>query len=265
MRPASLPMYEAPARPRFWAGLRGHLRGAGLAGVPDALAEPADLPGHWRDPDLLLSQTCGYPFATALAGAVRYVATPCYAAEGCEGPAYRSLVVVREDDAARGIADLRGRRAAVNARDSQSGCNALRALVAPLARDGRFFGAVVESGAHRRSLDLVREGAADVAAVDCVTAALARRHAPARMAGLRVLARTAPGVPGLPLVTARRTSDADLARLRAGLAAAAVDPTLAEARADLLLVGFAVLPEGAYAACRAMEAAAAALGYPDLA
>lgn len=258
-------MYHAPAAAlaAFWAGLREHLRRGGMADVPDALAAPGFLE-HWRDPALLLSQTCGYPLATVLAGAVRYVGTPCYAADGCEGPAYRSLVMVREDDPARAVADLRGRRAAFNEPGSQSGTNALRSLVAPLADAGRFFGSTVESGAHRRSLDLVRTGDADVAAVDCVTMALLRRDEPDRAAGLRVLARTPP-VPGLPLVTAAATSDADLDRLRAGFAAACADPALAACRDALLLTGFAILPPGTYAVCRAMEEEAAALGYPVLA
>lgn len=266
-RLASLPMYDAPADAlaAFWVGLRGHMRREGLADVPERLATPDPLRDHWLDPDLLLSQTCGYPLTTALAGRVRLVGTPCYGAEGCEGPTYRSLLVVRDDDPARALADLRGRRAAFNERGSQSGYNAPRALVAPLAEAGRFFGATVETGAHRRSLDFVRTGAADVAAVDCVTLALLRRDDPERVAGLRGLAWTAGGVPGLPLVTARDTSPDDLARLRAAFAAACTDPALAAPRAALLLTGFAVLPLDAYAACRAMEDAAGAANYPDLA
>lgn len=190
-RPASLPMYHAPADAlaAFWAGLRAHMRREGLADVPERLATPGPLREHWLDPDLLLSQTCGYPLATALAGRVQLVGTPRYAAEGCDGPCYRSLVLVRDRDPARAVADLRGRRAAFNERDSQSGYNALRALAAPLAEAGRFFGSTVETGAHRRSLDLVRTGAADVAAVDCVTLALLRRDEPERVAGLRGLDR----------------------------------------------------------------------------
>ena len=46
----------------------------------------------------------------------------------------------------RALADLRGRRVALNADDSQSGRNALRAAVAPLAHDGRFFGGSILTG-----------------------------------------------------------------------------------------------------------------------
>ncbi|NIR61538.1 MAG: hypothetical protein GWO02_19625, partial [Gammaproteobacteria bacterium] len=48
----------------------------------------------WRSTELLLSQTCGYPLTHALAGVVELVATPAYAAQGCRGPEYASLLIV---------------------------------------------------------------------------------------------------------------------------------------------------------------------------
>ncbi len=266
-RPVSLPMYEVPAAPlaAFWAGLRGHLRDVGIADVPDGLTAPKDLSAHWCDPELLLSQTCGYPLTRHLVGKVLLVGTPCYAAEGCDGPFYSSLLMVRAVDPAESIADLRGRRAAFNERGSQSGWNALRALVAPLARSGRFFGSTVETGAHEQSLLLVQTGAADVAAVDCVTYALLGRHSPERLRGLRAIGRTAAGVPSLPFVTSMRTSAPDLERLRRALTAACADPILAASRAALLIDGFEVLSLDDYAACTRMEDEALAWFYPELA
>lgn len=266
-RTVAFPMYPVPpeAAAAFWTGLRRHMMAAGLSDLPDDPVVQDDLRAHWRDPDLLLTQTCGYPFATELAGRVQLVATPCYEAAGCDGPGYTSFVAVRQDDPARAIGDLRGRRAAANERGSQSGWNALRALVAPLAEDGRFFGAVIFTGAHLRSMVAVRRGEADVAAVDCVTFALAARDQPEATHGLRILCRTAPGVPGLPLITGAATPPADVERLRDALRAAAADPALSDARAGMLLRGFAVLPPEAYEACLAMERGAVAAGYPELA
>src|SRR5262249_9564629 len=148
--------------------------------------------------------------------------------------------------------------------DSQSGYNTLRAVVAPLARDGRFFGSRIETGAHRASLAAVKVGDADVASVDCVSFALIRRAQPRELEGLRVLCATA-AAPGLPYVTAAATSEDDLARLRQGLAAACADPALAETRARLLIAGCDVLPDKAYDVILAMEKAAIAAGYPELA
>src|SRR5204863_144381 len=70
------------------------------------------------------------------------LATPVYAAEGCEGPRYRSIVVTRADRPWRTLDDLRGARAAINEASSHSGTNALRSVIAPLSRDGAFFGDV---------------------------------------------------------------------------------------------------------------------------
>lgn len=259
-------MYAAPAEAleAFWRGLQEHFNLEGVAGVPDTLDRPGDLQAHWRDPDLLLSQTCGYPLMTTLHGSVRYVGTPAYRATGCQGGFYSSAIVVRVDDPATDLPGLRGRRAAYNSRDSQSGYNALRALIAPLGHDGRFFAEAIETGSHRSSMAAVRTGAADVAAIDAVTFALLRRDQPDETAGLRVLHYTDP-VPGLPLITAWSTADEDLRRLRSGWQLALADPELAEARTSLLLDGFEVLPVSVYDIIPTMAETAAALGYPDLA
>src|SRR5262249_7187037 len=153
-----------------------------IADVPDALDRRAAYQDVWLQRDLLFSQTCGYPLTHALAGKVALLATPCYAAEGCDGSNYCSFVMVAADSAARALEDLRGRRGAVNSLDAQSGCNALRALVAPAARDGRFFGSVSLTGSHLASLALVASHAADVAALDCVTHGLLARHRPQALA-----------------------------------------------------------------------------------
>ena len=265
-RRASLPMYRVPdgALAAFWRGLRTHLRTQGFADTPERLEAPVDLLGHWLAPDLLFSQTCGYPLVTSLAGRVRYVATPCYRAEGCQGPLYSSALVVRAEDDARSLADLRSRRAAINGRDSQSGSNTLRAAVAPLAHGGRFFSDVIETGAHRASLEAVRQNRADIASIDAVTLALARRDEPELVQGLRVLVFTDPA-PGLPFVTALSTGPEDVARLRAALAAACADPDFVPARNAMLLEGVEVLPAEAYARITEQQERAVRLGYPELA
>ncbi|HUL05457.1 MAG TPA: PhnD/SsuA/transferrin family substrate-binding protein [Candidatus Acidoferrum sp.] len=268
MAVASLPMYDLPelraATDAWWQGLAHAFRREGIADVPDSLDGRTSYQEIWSRPDLLFSQTCGYPLMRALAGRVTLVATPCYRAEGCDGPNYCSVVVVATDSTARTIADLRDTRCAVNGLDSQSGYNALRALVAPHAERGRFFGSVAVTGGHRASIARVATGEADIAAVDCVSYALLARHRPQALTGVRVLCRTAPA-PSLPYIT-RVGADADLLRrLRAGLERAFADPGLAEARAALLLDGAAVLPLAAYDRIDELEQAAIAAGYPQIA
>ena len=189
------------------------------------------------------------------------VATPAYRAAGCDGARYCSILLVREDDPAETLADLRGRRVAFNATDSQSGYNSLRAAVAPLARDGRFFAGSMATGAHAESVIAVAAGEADLCAVDCVTWALLARDEPERVRGLRAIGRTA-SAPGLPLITG---AAAPLAAIRAAVAAVMADPGLAAVRAALLLEGVEILDDAAYDAILAMERQAVAAGYPRLA
>ncbi|MCX5495039.1 PhnD/SsuA/transferrin family substrate-binding protein [Kaistia dalseonensis] len=263
---ASLPMYgvDPAAVERFWGVLAAKLAERGLADVPAQLAWPDDLAAHWRAPDLLISQACGYPLVQGLSHHVRVVGAFCYAAEGCTGSDYRSRLVTRKDLALDGIADFRGRTVAFNSRDSQSGYNGLRALVAPLQTDGRFFGATVETGAHRRSIEAVLGGAADIAAIDCVTLALIARSEPEIVAGLKDVGATAPA-PGLPVITSATTSDADLERLRQAIEDTVADPALAAISEALLIAGFERLDLADYARCTAMRDFAIERGYPELA
>jgi ABC-type phosphate/phosphonate transport system substrate-binding protein len=159
---------------------------------------------------------------------------------------------------------LRGSRAAFNEVVSQSGYNALRSVIAPLAKGGRFFAEVIETGRHAASLEAVANGRADVCAVDCVSYALYARCGRSVVSELRELCRTPP-TPGLPYVTAGGCSPDRLARLRQALDATMVDPNLAGAREALLLTGVKHLPESAYEMLDRMEAAAVARGYPVLA
>jgi ABC-type phosphate/phosphonate transport system substrate-binding protein len=195
---------------------------------------------------------------------VRLVAIPAYSAPGCEGSRYRSAIIVRVEDPALRLEDLRGRRCAVNERDSNSGSNLLRAAIAPLAEHGRFFSSIELTGAHLASVRAVAEGRADVAAIDCVSYAHIRRFSPELTARLRILDWT-PSSPGLPYVTAR-ASDASIASaLRAALAHVHADPALAAVRDALLLTGIDFAVDEDYVEVRQLERDARECGYPQLA
>lgn len=232
---ASLPMYDLPelrwATDALWRSV------AHRVGIAIELHRCADHTAAWRSPDLVLSQTCGYPFTHAYRAALQLVATPHYRAPGCNGPAYCSLIFARER---RPLETFRGQRAAFNSPDSMSGMLALKAVFAPLARDGEFFSAAIVAGGHIGSLDCVRSGQADVCAVDAVTAALLARHRPSALNGLVEIGRS-PEIPALPYVTALTTPPADVKRLRQALNAAIADPLLAKACDALLIAGITQL------------------------
>jgi ABC-type phosphate/phosphonate transport system substrate-binding protein len=233
-------------------------------GVVDAVELERDpvLPDFWKRRDMLLSQTCGYPYLTQLRGHVHLLATPAYNFDGCEGSDYASAIVVREGGGITTLADARGRVAAVNDADSNSGMNALRHAVAPLARDGRFFSRVTWSGSHRASLALVQHGEADLAAIDCVTLGYLRRELPSSLDGIKILDYSAPS-PGLPLVAGAAVPAALQQQLRHAL----LEPSLALAviMAALSIRHFAPCSTRDYERIGALEAEALACGYAQLA
>jgi ABC-type phosphate/phosphonate transport system substrate-binding protein len=264
----SLPMYDLPelrdATDQWWATLARSLSKAGVTDVPKDLARDTDRETVWRAPDLVLTQTCGYPLTHAFDGILTAIAAPDYDAEGCGGGRYRSAFVVRNDDRAHSLADLRGRRVAANSADSQSGCNCLRAAIAPLARGGQFFSDVVWTGGHRDSLAAVASGRADIAALDGVTFALIGQVASSEIADVRILGWSAEA-PALPYVT-RRSADDDLRqRLQDGLANAVADPTSADARAILRIKDLLPVTDAEYRPIVDMRVAAEHAGYAVLA
>jgi ABC-type phosphate/phosphonate transport system substrate-binding protein len=274
----AFPMYNVS--PRIGDGYRA-LAAALLAGLREqGFDEPVDLAtdrtddmtliDFWRRPDLLLSQTCGYPYLNQLRGEVSLIATPVYDFAGCGGSDrgdrgdrsdYASAMIVRAGAGIATLADARGRIAAANDRHSNSGMNALRHAVAPLAREGRFFSKVTWSGSHRASLALVQSGAADIAAIDCVTLGYLRREEPDSLDGLTLLDYSAAS-PGLPLIAGAAVPPAVCEALRRALLAPS--PALAGLMPALSLLGFEVRGDDDYQRIGAMEAEARGYAYPVL-
>ena len=250
---AMISMYDMPERrpaiAAWWAGLTRHWQAAGLRDIPESGHTPdGDLYELWLAPDLFIAQTCGYPLTHRLKDRVTLVGTPVYAVDGCAGGKYHSVIVAREASDVRSLDDVAGKVAAINGYDSQSGWNALRHSLIGKGAPARF----VETGGHRKSVAAVREGRADVAAIDCVTYAGLQQLAPQETAPLRIIARSA-SAPALPYVTRRDIAAGDLEKLREGLRAALIDPALAGARAAMQLSGFEVIPLQAYDRMLEME------------
>ncbi|MBB2926217.1 phosphate/phosphite/phosphonate ABC transporter substrate-binding protein [Paraburkholderia silvatlantica] len=268
---ASLPMYNVtPEHAAWWRSLLSDslaivARASDLGDITIGNAPAGELMSHWRRKDLLLSQTCGYPYRMlGLANDVHLIATPIFDAPGCEGPRYRSVIVVSAQAWKRGAKTLeacRGLRAACNGADSHSGMNALRHAVAPLARDGRFFASVLWTGSHAATLRALTSGAAEVGAIDCVTFALLHDSHLAPFDGVQTIGMTA-SAPGLPLIASRALGEEQADVLRDALdAALAADPERAR---KLRLRGFARLAGEAYAEIETFANTAAQYGYTEL-
>lgn len=248
----ALPMYPFPADSlrTFWAALRASLQQAGIDGLPQELAQPDDLPEHWQRHDLLLSQACGYPVSTLLRGKMQVVGAFHFDVPGCQLSTYSSVLLVRKDERRTSLPEYHDTVAVCNERHSQSGFHALRTAVAPLARDGRFFSQVRFSGAHRRSAQMVAAGAADIAALDCVSAFLLRQQESAVFDRLAAIGFTEP-MPGLPLITALGTSAKILTRLRQALSVCCQAPELRTSLETMRITGFSILDESDYRICAA--------------
>lgn len=265
---ATLPMYDLPelreATDQWWQAIRRALKDAGIGDAPEMLDRSSLREDAWRSSDLLLTQTCGYPLTFDFRDSLRAVAVPTYLAEGCEPGIYRSAFVVRADDDGETLEHYRGRRVAANGPDSQSGCNCLRAKIAPLAQSGPFFSEVIWSGAHRASLHLVASGQADIAAIDAVTFALIRRVAPEEVSRLRVLGWSDPA-PALPYATPISADRAMRERIRDALRQADADPLARPAREALLIEDLQPIDSPNYRPIVEMAQSAERLGYPALA
>lgn len=267
-RVASLGMYDHPhqraANDRLWREIARILRGRGELGVPTELDHDRPVQATWRDPNLLLAQACGYPLIADPALALRVLAIPVYTVPNCDEGEHRSYFVTRRDDAATGLTDFRGRRAAINDRGSNTGLNLLRAAIASLADGRSFFGAVIETGSHRDSIAAILRDEADIAAIDAVTYAAIARFELEVTGALRIVGKSIAS-PAPPFVTARSTSLETVATLRIALAAVIADPALADVRDTLFLRS--IIPSGneRYEPLRQVEATAVAAGYPALA
>ena len=205
-------MYTAPepiraANERWVSRILEHLGHSRLN------AASLSLPELWLSPDLLLTQTCGYPLMTLLRDQVRIVGRPRYELPDASAGNHCSLILSRADDVRKTLADFRGSRGVINSEDSNSGMNLLRQRLALLQRDGQFFATVGISGAHRESLRWLRDGRADLAAVDSVTYAYLAQHAPEDVSGLRMVARSALS-PTLPFITVATATDEQVEHLR---------------------------------------------------
>jgi ABC-type phosphate/phosphonate transport system substrate-binding protein len=180
---------------------------------------PQPLPALWARDDLACAFMCGYPYARS-APRPTLLAAPVQDDPRCEGrPVYWTDIVARADGPIRTLDDLAGRRFGYTTPDSQSGYQAPRVLLAPLAaaRGGRLFASVVGPlVTPRRVVEAVVAGDADAGPVDSYALRLLRDTEPALVAPLHVVASTPP-TPCPPLVASASLPAAIADRLRDAL------------------------------------------------
>jgi ABC-type phosphate/phosphonate transport system substrate-binding protein len=240
-------MYAFPELHPAWDALYADVA-ARVDGAPTRLTWDVDAHDSWLDPSLAIGMACGWPLIKTLCDQVRVVGTFSYA--GTAGPAhmYRSVIVTGGDLTFDQIGrDPAEYRAALNSTDSLSGnISLLSAFDLGLQWPGEF----VFTGGHLASIEAVRSGASDVAAIDGMTWAFRQRKAPQTLVGLRVIGH-GPLVPCLPLIVPASTSDAEIAEWRAAFAASIADPLLAGPLRRLLIRDFVPLDASDYSSALA--------------
>ncbi len=207
---ASLPMYDLlevrAHTDGIWSAIAQQLRAVNID-APSELTRPSgSYLDHWRQVDLLLSQTCGYPLVRDLRSGVDVVGSFCTVVDQPGQPGwYRSVIVCRTDDArsapgAEGdpFAGFRSGNVlcAANGPDSLSGWISLGSAWGGTRLN---IPAVLVTGGHVASLEAVANGRADVASIDSWTFHLLSIHRPDAVAGVKVIAR-GPLVAVTPLI-----------------------------------------------------------------
>jgi ABC-type phosphate/phosphonate transport system substrate-binding protein len=233
---ASTRMYDAaPAARAAWHALLGEAhRRAGLQVTFIEHGWPTPIGDLWARHGLCGTFMCGWPYAQARRAGQAYIPVAAVVPDwpAYDGRArYRTQFLAREDASWMRLEDALGSRYGWMVRDSQSGWNAPRRMLAGWATQhgGRLFR---ESkgpyGNPRGLLRALREQEIDLTAVDGWYLDLLRAHDPAARDGIRTLAWT-DWTPN-PLLISGPDVDPDVsARLSQVLLAMHQEPGLADA------------------------------------
>ena len=267
---ASARMYSwSPSMRAAWRRLLEWV--AERSGVPfevlDPSAEPMSLDDLWARPDMACVFMCGYPWALR-GDRPHLLAAPVPAPPRFGGrPDYVSDFVVRADRGFRGLPDTFGGTIAYSTEHSHSGYNAPRFHLLPYrtAERPRLYASVIGPFIRQRPVvEAVLDGRADVAAVDGYGLDLLRRHEPALVAPLAIVATTAPA-PAPPLVASPGVDAGTRGRVTAALLSLHEAPALAATLDALLLARFVPADPAVFEVFLERDRAAVAAGYPALA
>lgn len=167
---------------------------------------PKDLYAWWLNPDVLFTQSCGYPYITQLQDKVQLIGTPCFDLDGCESATYHSVFISHADQPWTSLAATKNARVVINQQDSNSGMNILRAEILKLITDNApFFSSVQYSDSHMNSLKMIQQKQADIASIDCVTLAYTQQYAPELCKNIHLIGRS-PQTSALPFIASAQVS-----------------------------------------------------------
>jgi ABC-type phosphate/phosphonate transport system substrate-binding protein len=263
----SLPMYALPemeqANAAFLAALRRRFQTKDVDIETGRSGSSHDGNFKGGNSDVLFTQMCGYPLFKHDRRRYRILATPHYALPGCSGSSHRAFFMVRTDDSAKCLGDLRGRAFGCNSVLSNTGMNLPRLSLARVAGSPSFFSSVTITGAHLSSLRDLATGTIDVCSVDSVTWGLFKKFDHAAAARFRILDETVSS-PCLPFVTSLEAARSGFAELREALNEVVNDPALSAVREVLAIADLSDPDIQAYERLAQHEREAAELGFPEI-
>ncbi|MBV9388056.1 MAG: PhnD/SsuA/transferrin family substrate-binding protein [Chroococcidiopsidaceae cyanobacterium CP_BM_ER_R8_30] len=117
-------------------------------------------------------------------------------------PVYFSDIIVNVDSRLTTFDDLAGKTLCYNDPGSNSGYNLLLHQLIQTGHSRSFFGKMIQSGSHQRSINLVVEGLADCSAIDSTVLEQELRDSPELAHRLRVIESIGP-CPIPPIVAAQ--------------------------------------------------------------
>ena len=208
---------------------------------------------------------CGLPYvhlAGSPSGPVELLVAPVLQGERYQHkPVYFSDVIVHSDSPYRSFDDLQGCVWAYNQRASHSGCNLVFYSLLERGNTPTYFGKMVESGSHWRSVQMVLEGQANAAAIDSHMLAVVLSQHRDIAAKLRIIDMLGPS--SIPPVVVVKSLDKDLkCRVQEVLLTMHQDPDAMNGLHQGLIERFVVVADDDYQDIRAMFARVQAVEFP---
>ena len=178
-----------------------------------------------EDPMLLQDQLdiafiCGLPFARRHRVAdyqLQALVAPVMQHQRYQNqPVYFSDIIVNADSNLSRFDDLVDQTFCYNDPGSNSGYNLLRQRLIQAGYPSDFFGKVIQSGSHQRSIQLIVDSIADCSAIDSTVLEQERRNSPELSNRLRVIESIGP-CPMPPVVAAKHLGSEFIDRLHSAL------------------------------------------------
>ncbi|HEY9633827.1 MAG TPA: PhnD/SsuA/transferrin family substrate-binding protein [Coleofasciculaceae cyanobacterium] len=258
--------YLAPNMFRFYEDVGAYL--SRVLGVETQLVQSQYDP--LQDPMLLQDQLdiafiCGLPFARyhrVTGSQLQALVAPTMQASRYQNrPVYFTDIIVNAESNLLSFDDLGGKTLCYNDLGSNSGYNLVRQRLMQGGYPNSFFGKVIESGSHQRSVQLVANGLADCSAIDSTVLEQELRISPNLSNHLRVIESIGP-CPMPPVVAAKHLGSLWLDKLQSVLCQP--DTQLRSAMAQAGIQGYVAVQSEDYEAIAIMYDAALQAGYETI-